>query len=217
MSELHHFEMPMSFTGRALIWGASSNILNPPNKKFDFYLEFTIGKCCRAIARLVYQVAIIVLVPFGTLYHLFMALTRGLQEWTWSNTRLKKRFSHLAVEHLRAAGLDLVYPLASFLCINPPFCFVPSKAYEFFPLTIVKAPPLLSVDEQAVQLIMRRNKPADNVSQMRKGLYQFRDLLRAALKLRERDNLSQMPSLEDREVHKLCGYPSYLGTNVILK
>lgn len=233
MPELHHFEMPMSFTGRALIWGASSNILNPPNKNQGVFSS-TVGKGCRAVARLVYQLAVIVLSPLGCMYHLFMAFTRKLEAWTWSDLKSKDRFSRLAWEHLKSAGHDALSPLPVILLIahmfdtserrrhlvgtrtepaylteHSTFMMSPNTAfYSFVSKTLVKARKLLPAQKFMLNSL-QRGIPVANP-------------------LEHTDNLSQMEkglyrfdelwywALRNREIRALSNTPSPDSTESIL-
>ena len=126
-------EMPMSFTGQALLWGTCSNILNPPNQGQGLTNRI-VGKPIRAIARLIYQIAIALLAPFGALYHLGMAI-RIKEIAKTNNQEPPETFK----EHLKAAKHDIIGTLT----LGMPFCIKPEDAvYNYLSPSLVKSKPL---------------------------------------------------------------------------
>jgi hypothetical protein len=177
-------EMPMSFSGRGLFWAANSNLLNPPNV-YQGYAQIFLGKPLRFIARLVYQIAIVIVGPFGLLYHLAMALINKVRSISAEDDENKLKFNLLAFEHLKASLHDLEVTVS--LGARTPFCIEPIRSVSHF---------LSSSLVQSVALndglLSRLTLPAkiganhpNHVAQMKQGLYRFDELVHRVLSARD--------------------------------
>lgn len=98
--------MPMTFTGQALLAGANSFILNPPNRGLQGNCVF-IGKAMRGIARTIYMLVIgFIIAPLGAIYHTLATLRYGIH-WTVATTENKPRLAAHTWEHFKAAFHDV--------------------------------------------------------------------------------------------------------------
>lgn len=236
MSVLHYSEMPMSFTGRAMLWGASSSIFNLPLSKKGC-CNSVIHNVLQPLARIVYQLAAIVLFPLGMAYHLTMATARKLQSWVWCNADTKVRAKALAWEHLKAAGYDGAYFFAIFASIfasesqrarNTTKIFVidPEQTVkQGMSSTLVKATPLSDIEEVVVEEVCKKKNGLEhyahksNIERMKTGLYHFDELVYQGLVLRHNDKVKPLASricqsipLDDFQIRISCAGASYEGT-----
>lgn len=206
---LHHFEVPMSISGQALLFGATSNILNPINKGQGPFQKI-VGKPLRMLARLIYQIAIaLIIAPLGAIYHFGSALGN----WVVSRILEEERgtYAAFAWEHLKASGNELFFTLAAggIFWINPK-----NSVSEFLSSSLVKAAPLLPAEERTFNgpfgpLITHVNFPK-HLKNMHDGFYTFSELVFRALYLRE--DTGTMPRLDNREVRKFCYVNAQHGT-----
>ena len=157
-------EMPMSFTGRALLWGANSNVLNPPNQGQSLGNRI-VGKPLRVIARMIYQIAIAILAPFGALYHLSMAIINKQSAFNAPDDEVAKRHDRLVWEHFKASMHDISTTLS--LSARTLFCFEPnSSVSSYLSSSLVQGPPLTSDeimnDEFPYALILAKKLSHEN-------------------------------------------------------
>lgn len=114
-------DIPMPFTVQALYSGVHS-ILNPPNLGQSIFTRY-VGKPVRALIRLIYAIAIGVLIaPLGVLYHT-LATIRYAIEWCVADEVMRLKIAAYAMEHFKSIGTDLlgtslIFPL--YFCIKPP-------------------------------------------------------------------------------------------------
>ncbi len=108
-------EMPASFTGQALYHAATSEWLGIARRS-----NLSITMCFQAIAWIVYDIAVNVLVaPLGIAYHSAAAVAHKLRSYTTTLPETQKKQAALAWEHFKsactdAAGLGLVFILLAY-------------------------------------------------------------------------------------------------------
>jgi hypothetical protein len=215
MTHLPYNKMPISFTGQALLAGATSYILNPPNSG-QSVANIVIGKPVRAVARLIYQVAIAVIAPFGVGYHWTMAAYHRLCD--------RKEVEHqaLAWEHFKAGLTDLI-SLAT-LGARTPFFLQPNSSVSYYTsASLVKASHLQEYQLAEAAKWLDNNKhwveirPVNDetgneqLNQMKDGLYRFDELIHRALVVREVVDRGIMHSLDAPGVHLHCAVASLAG------
>lgn len=124
-------QLPVSFMGQALIFGAHTKVLNPIKEGTDYSTKL-LKNPLRFLARLVYQVATAILIaPFGALYHLGMAAYHHKDNTATNNAN--RRYLHLD-----AAKQDFFafFSLGGLLSFNRSFCSRPKIAENFFLPTV---------------------------------------------------------------------------------
>lgn len=214
---LHHFEMPISFSGRALLFGAKSNIFNPSQK-----IPNSISGICLSVPKVlvvhtihtIYRIAIAILAPFGAIYHLVKALACWLESKIWHGKTARERFAVLAWEHLKASYHDLCYVIK----LEPVthFCSILEESVRTqLSSSLVKVAPLHSTE---VQQFMNQfssqsvhSQFNENLKNMCNGLYKFNQVVYRALLLRS-NQIGSMPSISSREVRQVCFNASMSGT-----
>lgn len=213
--------MPTSFTGQALLWAAQTHILNPPNNNQGPVQRF-VGKPLRAIARLIYQIAVgILIAPLGVLYHIGAAITYKVMSIRTPEGDLKERKSAIAWEHFKAAMNDILgFPLA-----RTPFFLDPKRSVSaYFSSTEVKVdnpirnPNYSQENYEILKKVMEERKieiPPSPSYETYKGsfqqnLYRQDELVLRSLGLREMTSFTHR--LDDEGVLWLSDLAAWQGT-----
>ena len=204
-------EMPVSFYGQALLFGAKTNFLNPPNNG-QGVLNHTLGRGVRVVARLVYQLACAIITPLGFVYHEGAALKNWIQSSFTNIPDLKTRRKALAWEHFKAGVNDV-----SVLGVTPAFFLFPNKIVERLMSNSLVRPEgeVLASEEFHLRRGGRVQSSHYNVdmqidlARMDQGLYRYDMLVRHALLVRE--EWGSYPSLDDGRVKQLCCLAAHNG------
>lgn len=219
---LHSFDVPTSFSGKALLWRAQKEIK---------YHNVNKCKCLRSLLTLIYLYAVVILIPFGILYHSFMALTCKLKAVTYFRS---KRLHLLAKEHFNAALLDLCSILPFEIAIEKNQ--QGEKRMSFFwrsssilgtrdicelgsgciSSCLVKVAPLQTNQLSTFTATLPTGSTShafhsQNIQDMQKGYFRLRELVFNALKVQFEQSLATMPSLSDTRVYMKCLKASWDG------
>lgn len=173
-------QVPTSFAGQALLCGANSMLLNPPNILQNNRWSTFIAKPIRAIVRLIYAIAItIFLTPIGVVYHLAATIRYSL-DFCIADKRRRPELKAYAREHLKASIYDIacwsLFPLLE-------FSLAPNKA-----MGVLHSSTLVTVP--------RLNGYADLTKAFKNYHYHFRELVRISLISRE--ELGYTVALDER-------------------
>lgn len=115
-------DMPASLAGQALLFGARSHLLNPPNLGQD-RVSRMLGKPIRFIARLIYGLVVNFLASvLGVAYHAGAAAVNGIKELKahlMKDTKQQAYYHEMAMAHFEAFRGDLVGALSLGLLAPP--------------------------------------------------------------------------------------------------
>ncbi len=190
MTYLKCSEMPLSFTSQALYIAASSNLINPPNVDQSL-VNRIIGKPLRTLTRLILQVAISILIPFGIAYHSSMAIYYSLRAIHTKQSKQKL----LAWEHFKASLNDLIYIGNIVGGAVSTFCTNPNDAVSFY-----MSSSLVKVEHIRVPLDNDVNRNKINIisADSMNTLFHFNDFVRYSLHIRDQEG--QVCALDELKV-----------------
>lgn len=184
--------MPLSLTSQGWLYCMKSDLLNPPNANQTTINQF-VGKPLRFVVRLLCSVAMVIVGPFGTIYHLFKACAASIELCRGQDVQKNKL---LVWEHLKQSLADLV-SLQSFDIRHAlkPNQYMASLFSESLVQVVVAE--RFDFEPKLVQ------KYSEDVTNMQNSLFRYDMLIHCAFVHRETTGLWPQ-DLASREIQQLC-------------
>ena len=177
-------EMPASFVGQGLLWGAKSPLLNPINKNQGNFNRY-VGKPVRCVVRIVHEIGLRFIAPFGMAYHIGRSVEHVIRAGRTFDYMHKAKMRSLAWENLKATFNDL-YAITT----STFFSFQPNiSVAAYLNNSYVKFDPLLDSDIAKLAPHVVKHKKSSlhdkRLEHMKRGIYEFDILTNIELGMRE--------------------------------